>query len=94
MCVAKIVHGSIVYGGLTLLSVLQGQLPRIDHATIMQCVALKMLTDFNLMYNACVGVLLKRDGDPSRSSTATPGKPSQEARGPSGHFFRQASSLS
>ena len=29
----------------------------------MQCMVLKMLTDFTLMYNACVGVILKRDAE-------------------------------
>ena len=56
----------------------------------MQCVALKMLTDFTLMYNACVGVLLKRDMDlPARSSAVTPSKAALEAaRSSSGHVFR------
>ena len=29
----------------------------------MQTMVLKMLTDFTLMYNACVGVILKRDAE-------------------------------
>ena len=30
---------------------------------LVQCIALKMLTDFTLMYSACVGVLLRRDAE-------------------------------
>ncbi|BDA45426.1 probable E3 ubiquitin-protein ligase HUWE1 [Coccomyxa sp. Obi] len=37
-----------------------------------QCIALKMLTDFTLMYNACVGVLLKRDAEGTRGRGSSP----------------------
>lgn len=61
----------------------------VDHGTIMQCVALKMLTDFTLMYGACVGVLLRRDMDlPSRSSGITPSKASLEVKASPGLLFR------
>ena len=34
-----------------------------DKESAVQCMVLKMLTDFTLMYNACVGVILKRDAE-------------------------------
>lgn len=34
-----------------------------DPETQLQCLVLRMLTDFTLMYTACVGVLLKRDAE-------------------------------
>ena len=34
-----------------------------DRDATVQCMVLKMLTDFTLMYNACVGVILKRDAE-------------------------------
>lgn len=40
--------------------------------TMVQCIALKMLTDFTLMYNACVGVLLKRDAEGTRGRGSSP----------------------
>ncbi|CAL8470976.1 g10518 [Coccomyxa elongata] len=39
---------------------------------MVQCIALKMLTDFTLMYNACVGVLLKRDAEGTRGRGSSP----------------------
>ncbi|KAK9830284.1 hypothetical protein WJX72_010812 [[Myrmecia] bisecta] len=34
-----------------------------EREVLVQCIALKMLTDFTLMYSSCVGVLLKRDAE-------------------------------
>ena len=50
---------------------------------LVQCLALKMLTDFTLMYSSCVGVLLKRDGEIAtrESGLKTPAKGSQAAAG-------------
>ena len=50
---------------------------------LIQCLAMKMLTDFTLMYSSCVGVLLKRDGDiaAKESGMKTPGKGSQAGAG-------------
>ena len=42
-----------------VLQALQGR----DKESAVQCMVLKMLTDFTLMYNACVGVILKRDAE-------------------------------
>ncbi len=42
-----------------LLQAMQAQ----DKESAVQCMVLKMLTDFTLMYNACVGVILKRDAE-------------------------------
>lgn len=43
---------------------------------LIQCLALKMLTDFTLMYSSCIGVLLKRDGEVAtkEASLKTPAK--------------------
>ena len=50
---------------------------------LVQCLALKMLTDFTLMYSSCVGVLLKRDGEiaAKESGAKTPGKGAQTGAG-------------
>lgn len=50
---------------------------------LIQCLALKMLTDFTLMYSSCVGVLLKRDGDTAskESGQKTPAKGAQASGG-------------
>ena len=50
---------------------------------LIQCLAMKMLTDFTLMYSSCVGVLLKRDGDIATKELGikTPGKGSQAGAG-------------
>ncbi|DBB00800.1 TPA: hypothetical protein ACH3X1_000730 [Trebouxia sp. C0004] len=50
---------------------------------LVQCLALKMLTDFTLMYSSCVGVLLKRDGEiaAKESGMKTPGKGTQTGAG-------------
>jgi hypothetical protein len=39
---------------------------------LVQCIALKMLSDFTLMYNSCVGVLLKRDAEGPRGRGSSP----------------------
>lgn len=58
------------------------------HQVLVQCVALKMLTDFTLMYSSCVGVLLKRDGELAAREAGykTPSK--GLAPGPTGTLFR------
>lgn len=50
---------------------------------LIQCLALKMLTDFTLMYSSCVGVLLKRDGEiaSKESGLKTPAKGTHPAGG-------------
>lgn len=50
---------------------------------LIQCLALKMLTDFTLMYSSCVGVLLKRDGEVAvkESGLKTPAKGTQASGG-------------
>ncbi|KAL0033594.1 hypothetical protein WJX79_006288 [Trebouxia sp. C0005] len=50
---------------------------------LVQCLTLKMLTDFTLMYSSCVGVLLKRDGEiaAKESGMKTPGKGTQTGAG-------------
>lgn len=50
---------------------------------LIQCLAMKMLTDFTLMYSSCVGVLLKRDGEiaAKESGLKTPAKGSQAGAG-------------
>jgi hypothetical protein len=50
---------------------------------LVQCLALKMLTDFTLMYSSCVGVLLKRDGEiaAKESGMKTPAKGTQTGAG-------------
>jgi hypothetical protein len=57
---------------------------------MVQCIALKMLTEFTLMYNACVGVLLKRDVEGTRgrgsSPPSTPAAP--KADSPQSLLFR------
>ena len=57
---------------------------------MVQCIALKMLTEFTLMYNACVGVLLKRDAEGTRgrgsSPPSTPAAP--KADSPQSLLFR------
>ena len=45
------------------LSALLQALQAEDKESAVQCMVLKMLTDFTLMYNACVGVILKRDAE-------------------------------
>jgi hypothetical protein len=46
-----------------------------EKEAMVQCVVLKMLTDFSLMYGACVGVLLRRDTDAAaREAGKTPTK--------------------
>ena len=48
----------------------------------MQCMVLKMLTDFTLMYNACVGVILKRDAEGlGARGSSPPVTPSAKAAG-------------
>ena len=34
-----------------------------EQAVLVQCIALKMLTDFTLMYTSAVGLVLRRDAD-------------------------------
>ena len=49
---------------------------------MVQCVVLKMLTDFCLMYGSCVGVLLRRDTDAAaRDAHTTPAKLELHASG-------------
>lgn len=50
---------------------------------LIQCLALKMLTDFTLMYSSCVGVLLKRDGEVAvkESGLKTPARGTQSSGG-------------
>ena len=43
-----------------------------DKEAAVQCMVLKMLTDFTLMYNACVGVILKRDAEGMGARGASP----------------------
>jgi hypothetical protein len=40
-----------------------------------QCFALRVLSDFSLMYQNCVGVLLKRDTDLATKKVRRPGSP-------------------
>lgn len=54
-----------------LVCLLQG-LKQEERDMVVQCIALKMLTDFTLMYNSCVGVLLKRDSDGTRGRGSSP----------------------
>ncbi|KAK9785185.1 hypothetical protein WJX73_010540, partial [Symbiochloris irregularis] len=80
-------------GGTTAASTQPVQLTSIDHATLMQCVALKMLTDFTLMYGNCVGILLKRDAAESSfrdSGTSSRGAatPVRHTQAGPGHLFR------
>ena len=43
--------------------------------TAVQCFALRVLSDFSLMYQNCVGVLLKRDTDLATKKVRRPGSP-------------------
>eukprot|EP00884_Botryococcus_braunii_P008520 jgi/Botrbrau1/1766/Bobra.0217s0021.1 len=71
-----------------------------DHEMMLQCLVLRMLTDFTLMYTACVGVLLKRDAEAmsgvlAKRNETEPGYPfgdSPAARTP-GHEHRPGLSL-
>lgn len=44
----------------------------------MQCFALRLLSDFTLMYQHCVGVLLKRDTDLATKEVGEQGTPGWE----------------
>ena len=59
-------------------------------SVLLQCIVLKMLTDCTLMYGACVGVLLKRDGElgAREAGLKTPTKASSTAH--TGALFRCA----
>ncbi len=59
------------------------------HRVLVQCVALKMLTDFTLMYSSCVGLLLKRDGElAARDAGISLKTPSKNSSAPTGTLFR------
>ena len=62
-------------------TVLQALKPE-DRDAMVQCMVLKMLTDFTLMYNACVGVILKRDAEGlGARGSSPPVTPSAKAAG-------------
>jgi len=53
-----------------------------EHKQLVQCMVLKMLTDFTLLYGSCIGVLLKRDADLGGWTSGPPaGPPSKPAAG-------------
>ena len=68
-----------------------------ERAVLLQCIALKMLTDFTLMYTATVGVILRRDAESLSYKGGSPRARTPAARRDSskqtGALFRCARSL-
>lgn len=62
-----------------------------EHEVLMQCIAMKMLTDFTLMYTSTVGVVLRRDAEPWHKAGSPRAKtPRKDAAKHTGALFRQA----
>lgn len=60
-----------------------------EHSVLIQCIALKMLTDFTLMYNSTVGVILRRDAELVAGKGCSPRKtPRKEAHKHTGVLLR------
>jgi hypothetical protein len=60
-----------------------------EQAVLVQCIALKMLTDFTLMYTSAVGLILRRDAEtPARGGSPRGKTPRKDAPKHTGVLLR------
>ena len=74
---------------LTPLSYVLQPLNSKEREVLVQCIALKMLTDFTLMYTSCIGVISRRDAEvATRGASPTARGVRPDGDKPAGALFR------